>query len=110
MRETLEAVFRTKTRDQWCELLEGSDACFAPVLTIGEAALHPHMAERGTFVDVDGVKRPGPAPRFERCRVEPHQVAPMIGAHTREVLADAGYGPGQIESLLESGTIAAEAS
>src|SRR6185369_169021 len=106
MRETLAAVFRTKTRDQWCELLEGSDACFAPVLSIGEAASHPHMAARGTFVDSAGISRPGPAPRFDRCRVEVGAIAPVIGANTREVLAEAGYGPGQIESLLESGTIA----
>jgi alpha-methylacyl-CoA racemase len=78
------------------------------VLSIGEAASHPHMAARGTFVDSDGICRPGPAPRFERCRVETGQIAPVIGADTREVLAEAGYGPGQIESLIESGTIAAE--
>ncbi len=109
-RETLAAVFRTRTRDQWCELLEGSDACFAPVLSIGEAASHPHMAARGTFVDSAGISRPGPAPRFDRCRVEAGAIAPVIGANTREVLAEAGYGPGQIESLLESGTIAVEAT
>jgi len=106
MREAVAAAFLTKTRDQWCELLEGSDACFAPVLTIGEAASHPHMAARGTFVESDGVVRPGPAPRFERCRVDATAVAPALGAHTREVLAAAGYGPGQIESLLAAGTIA----
>ncbi len=106
MRETLASVFRTRTRDQWCEILEGSDACFAPVLTIGEAASHPHMTARGTFVDAAGITRPGPAPRFDRCRVDAAQVAPTLGAHTREVLEEAGYGPGQIDSLLESGTIA----
>lgn len=110
MREAVAAAFRTKTRDQWCELLEGSDACFAPVLTIGEAASHPHMAARGTFVESDGVVRPGPAPRFERCRVDATAVAPALGAHTREVLAAAGYGPGQIESLLAAGTIAEAAA
>jgi len=107
MRETLASVFRTRTRDQWCRILEGSDACFAPVLSLAEAAAHPHMAARGTFVDVDGVLRPGPAPRFDRCRLDSFATAPTLGAHTREVLAEAGYGPGQIESLLESGTIAA---
>ncbi len=106
MRDKLAAVFRTKTRDQWCELLEGTDACFAPVLAIGEAAAHPHLKARGTFVDAGGLVRPGPAPRFERCVVDPHAEAPALGAHTREVLAQAGYGPGQIDSLLESGTIA----
>ena len=109
-RETLARIFRTKTRDEWCGVLEGSDACFAPVLTIGEAASHPQMAERGTFVDAGGIRRPASAPRFERCRVSTGDIAPVVGAHTREVLAEAGYGPGQIESLLESGTIAAEAA
>src|SRR5688572_31827415 len=104
MRETLAAAFRRKTRDEWCALLEGSDACFAPVLTIGEAASHPHMTSRGTFVEVDGVTRPGIAPRFERVRTDAGAKAPVLGAHTREVLAEAGYGPGQIESLLGSGT------
>ena len=65
-RATLSRVFRTRTRAQWCELLEGSDACFAPVLSMAEAAQHPHLAARGTFVEVDGVVQPAPAPRFSR--------------------------------------------
>ncbi|MFN2375431.1 MAG: CaiB/BaiF CoA transferase family protein [Candidatus Binatia bacterium] len=110
MREAVAAVFRTKTRDQWCALLEGSDACFAPVLSIGEAATHPHLASRGTFVQAGGVTRPGPAPRFERIQVEGADTAPVLGAHTREVLAEAGYAPEQIESLLSSGAIGEAAS
>jgi alpha-methylacyl-CoA racemase len=110
MRERLAGVFRTKTRDEWCAVLEGSDACFAPVLTIGEAASHSHMRERGTFVEVDGIVRPGIAPRFERCRTDDRAVAPFLGAHTREVLAQAGFAPGQIESLLSSGAIAEAAA
>jgi alpha-methylacyl-CoA racemase len=58
--------FRTRTRDEWCALLEGSDACFAPVLTADEAPRHPHLAARGTFVEVEGVMQPAPAPRFSR--------------------------------------------
>jgi alpha-methylacyl-CoA racemase len=106
MRETLAAVFLTKTRDEWCTLLEGSDACFAPVLTIGEASSHPQMKARGTFVDAAGLVRPGPAPRFERCRVDATATAPALGEHSRRVLEEAGYSPGQIESLLATGTIA----
>lgn len=61
-----EALFLTKTRDEWSRLLEGTDACFAPVLTLSEAPAHPHLAARGTFVEVDGVMQPAPAPRFSR--------------------------------------------
>jgi len=62
----MEAVFKSKTRDEWCAVLEGSDACFAPVLTMSEAPSHPHLAGRKTFVDLDGVMQPAPAPRFLR--------------------------------------------
>ncbi len=65
-RERLAAVFRTRTRAAWCALLEGTDVCFAPVLSLPEAAEHPHNLARGTFVEVDGVKQSGPAPRFSR--------------------------------------------
>ena len=106
MRAKLEAVFLTKTREQWCAVFDGSDACFAPVLSIAEAPSHPHLEARGTFVSVDGVVRPAPAPRFERSRVDPSASAPALGSHTREILGEAGYGPGQIESLVEHGVIA----
>lgn len=62
----LAAKFRCRTRDEWCQLFNGSDACFAPVLTMAEAPEHPHLAARGTFIDIDGVKQPAPAPRFSR--------------------------------------------
>ncbi|ODV40555.1 carnitine dehydratase [Cupriavidus sp. UYMMa02A] len=62
----LAEVFRTRTRDQWCALLEGTDACFAPVLDYEEAPRHPHLQARGTFVEVDGIMHPAPAPRFSR--------------------------------------------
>ena len=62
----MEKVFRLKTRDEWCAILEGSDACFAPVLTMSEAPAHPHIAARETFAEIDGVLQPAPAPRFSR--------------------------------------------
>jgi len=65
-RDRLAAVFRTKTRAEWCALLEGTDVCFAPVLSLPEAVAHPHNVARGTFIDVDGVPQSGPAPRFSR--------------------------------------------
>jgi alpha-methylacyl-CoA racemase len=66
LRQALAACFRTRTRAQWCEILEGSDACFAPVLTLSEAASHPHLRSREAFVDVEGVPHTAPAPRFSR--------------------------------------------
>jgi alpha-methylacyl-CoA racemase len=66
----LAAVFRTKTRDEWCALLEGTDACFAPVLTTDEAARHPHNRARGTYIELDGIVQPAPGPRFSRSAPE----------------------------------------
>lgn len=66
IRSRLEAAFEARTRDEWCELLEGSDACFAPVLGLSEAAKHSHNAARGNHVEVDGILQPAPAPRFSR--------------------------------------------
>ena len=65
-REVFARVFKTRTRDEWCARLEGSDACFAPVLTVAEAPQHAHLRERGTFVEIDGIEQPAPAPRFSR--------------------------------------------
>ena len=65
LRHELAAIFRTEPRDHWCALLEGSDACFAPVLTMAEAPRHPHIAARGTLVEEGGMIQPAPAPRFK---------------------------------------------
>lgn len=65
LKARLEQVFLTKTRDEWCEVLEYSDACFAPVLSLSEAPRHPHNVARGTFIEIDGVVQPAPAPRFQ---------------------------------------------
>jgi alpha-methylacyl-CoA racemase len=75
--EQLAGIFATKTRDEWCALLEGSDACFAPVLTLEESAEHPHLRARGTYVDVDGALQPAPAPRFSRT---PGEIVPGLDA------------------------------
>jgi alpha-methylacyl-CoA racemase len=103
MREAIAGVMRTKTRDEWSALLEGSDACFAPVLAIDEAPRHPHATARRAFVEIDGVAQPAPAPRFDRSVPETPRAAPEIGAHTQEVLAQAGYGADEIAALLASG-------
>jgi alpha-methylacyl-CoA racemase len=86
MKQRLTALFKTKTRDEWCALMEGSDVCFAPVLTISEAYEHPHNVARGSFVEVGGVKQPGPSPRFSRTPGEIERPPPHPGQHTREAL------------------------
>lgn len=102
-RDRLAALFRTRTRAQWCELLEGSDACFAPVLSMTEAPSHPHNRARGTFVEDDGVVQPAPAPRFDRTPAQLPPRAPEQGAHTRELLRRAGFSESQVTGLLREG-------
>ena len=88
------ARLREKTRDEWCRLLEGSDACFAPVLSFDEAAAHPHNRARGLFVDVDGQRQPAPAPRLSRTPARDPQAGIVIGQHTDELLAELGLDRG----------------
>jgi alpha-methylacyl-CoA racemase len=103
MRAAMDNILRAKTRDEWCALLEGSDACFAPVLTIEEAPGHAHARARAAFVDVAGVVQPGPAPRFDRSGSRAPLPAPAIGAHTDEVLVEAGFRADEIAALLADG-------
>ena len=110
MREAIAALMRSKTRDEWTALLEGSDACFAPVLTLAEAPAHAHARAREAFVDVAGVRQPAPAPRFSRSAPTAPTAAPVPGAHTREVLAEAGYTALEIGTLLADGAARAAQS
>ena len=103
--ERLKAVFKTKTRDQWCTIMEGSEVCFAPVLTLIEAPQHPHNRHRGTFVEVDGVVQPAPAPRFSRTPSKIQCPPASPGEHTEEALRDWGFKPSELEGLRSSGAI-----
>src|SRR5690606_29827519 len=91
LKARLAEVFRTKTRDEWCEIMEGTDVCFAPVLSISEAPTHPHNVERGTFVEVAGITQPAPAPRFSRTAPEIQRPPAHAGQHTDDILAAVGY-------------------
>jgi alpha-methylacyl-CoA racemase len=98
-------LFATKTRDEWCALMEGSDVCFAPVLDLDEAPRHPHNAARGTFVDYDGVVQPAPAPRFSATPGAIQRPPADRGEHTDEALADWGFGPADLDALRVAGAI-----
>jgi alpha-methylacyl-CoA racemase len=101
----LEQLFRTKTRAQWCAVMEHTDVCFAPVLTLSEAVAHPHNQARQTFIELDGIPQPAPAPRFSRTTVEVQLPPAHPGQHTREVLADWGVGEAEIDKLFETGAV-----
>ncbi len=104
-KERLRTIFRSKTRQQWCDELEGTDVCFAPVLTMEEAKSHPHIAARGTLIEVEGVVQPGPAPRFSRTPGKVHRPVPGPGQHSSEVLAEWGWDRSEIDELLAAGAI-----
>ena len=106
LKAKIAAVFASKTRAEWCELMEGSDVCFAPVLSIADAPHHPHNVHRNTFQEIDGIWQASPAPRFSRTAgsIDHGPVAP--GTDTDSVLADAGFSSERIAELRSSGTVA----
>jgi alpha-methylacyl-CoA racemase len=107
LKERLAEIFAGRTRDEWCEVMEGTDICFAPVLSMDEATRHPHNVERATFVEVAGVTQPAPAPRFGRTPGEIQRPPAHTGQHTDEILADwLGMDEQQISELRGSGTVA----
>ena len=103
--EKLTRVFILKTRDEWCEIMEMTDVCFAPVLSLAEAPLHPHNVARETFVNVDGVVQPAPSPRFLGTPSVKPQIAPQAGADTDNALTALGYDAASIAALRNAGTI-----
>ncbi|ACL02614.1 Acyl-CoA transferase [Desulfatibacillum aliphaticivorans] len=102
----LAEVIKQKTRDEWCEIMEGSDVCFAPVLNLSEAPEHPHNKLRKTFVELDGVLQPAPSPRFSRTEAELTNSAPKVGQDTDAVLTDCGFSAEEIAKLRENGDVA----
>ena len=105
-RQRLAEVFATRTRDEWSAAFEGSDACVMAVLDFDEAPRHPHNEARESFIDVDGVTQPAPAPRFSRTPSAVHRPPSQPGADTDEALADWGFEQAEIADLRKAGAIA----
>jgi alpha-methylacyl-CoA racemase len=101
----LARVFRTKTRDEWCEIMEGTDVCFAPVLELDEVAAHPHNAARGNVIEVGGVMQNAPAPRFSRTATDAPSAPAPAGRDTVAVLEECGFDATEIDALREAGVL-----
>jgi alpha-methylacyl-CoA racemase len=106
MKQRFASILRTKTRDQWCRIMEGSEVCFAPVLSMAEAPAHPHNRHRGTFVEENGVIQPAPAPRFSRTPGAIQRPPSPSGADTISALRDWGFSADEVQSLIASGAAA----
>jgi alpha-methylacyl-CoA racemase len=105
MKQKVAACFKTKTRDEWCKIMEGSDVCFAPVLSMTEAPKHPHNRHRGTFIEDGGVIQPGPAPRFSRTPSKIQRPPAHPGEHTEEALRDWGFSASDLDGLRKAAAI-----
>ena len=105
MKERLIEVFKTKSQAQWCDLMEGTDLCFAPVLNYREAPAHPHNAARNTYIDIDGLTQPAPAPRFARSDCATPSSPSSEGSDTHEVLAQWGFSEQEIAALEVDGAL-----
>lgn len=106
MKTKMNALFKTKTRSEWCALLEGSDACFAPVLSPLEAPNHPHNQARGAFVELDGIVQPAPTPRFSRTKPEVGRRPPLPGEGGDAALASWGISEREIAQLKDASNAA----
>ncbi|MBW2369644.1 MAG: CoA transferase, partial [Deltaproteobacteria bacterium] len=99
LKDKLAEIFKKKTRDQWCQMMEGTDVCFAPVLSMEEAKNHPHNQARNTFIDINGITQPAPGPRFSRTQPAVPAPPPKIGEHNEAALADWGIATNVIRKL-----------
>ncbi len=103
LKDRLTALFKTRTRDDWCADMEMTDVCFAPVLSMAEAPHHPHNAARGTFVEADGVMQPAPAPRYSATVSDAPRMTKAL--ETDAILAELGYDGDRVEALKAAGTV-----
>ena len=105
-KKALKEIFLKKTQQEWCDLMEGTDICFAPVLNMAEAPEHPHNKARDAFIELEGIVQPAPAPRFSRTAPEVYPPPAYVGEHTEEVLKSIGMQDSDIEDLKASGEVA----
>jgi alpha-methylacyl-CoA racemase len=106
MKERMRDIFKSKTREEWCDLMEGTDVCFAPVLSLAEAPKHPHNVHRKTFLELEGIVQPAPAPRFSRTPGEVQRPPAHAGQHTDEILGDwLGADSDKIAKLRADGAV-----
>jgi alpha-methylacyl-CoA racemase len=105
MKDQFAALFKSKTRDEWQSILEGTDACAVPVLSMTEAPSHPHNVARETFIERDGVVQPAPAPRFSRTAAAISSPPPAPGEHTDDALTDWGFTADEVAKLREAGAV-----
>jgi alpha-methylacyl-CoA racemase len=105
MKARFAAIFKTKTRDEWCAIMDEADTCVAPVLSIDEAPNHPHARARAAFIELDGAIQPAPAPRFSRTPSGKPAIAVKPGAHSNELLTEAKFAAEEIAALRAAGVI-----
>lgn len=105
-KKAVKEIILTKTREEWCQIMEGTDVCFAPVLNMEEAPNHPHNKARKTFIELEGATQPAPAPRFSRTNPEVQSSPSLVGEHTDEILQSLNLGADEIEKLKTSGSVA----
>jgi alpha-methylacyl-CoA racemase len=105
LKARLAEVIRSRTRDEWAAVFEGTDACVAPVLSMSEAPQHPHNRARGSFVEIGGVSQAAPAPRFSRTEPGLPNAPRPAGSDTADVLREAGYADAEIEALRKGGVL-----
>ena len=106
LKERIAALFKTRTRDEWCEIMDATDVCFAPVLTLAEAPEHPHNQHREVFTELSGVIQPNPSPRFSRTEATIQGPPAHPGQDTDEVLRSVGYDADDVVKLRDTGAVA----
>ena len=105
LKEKLAAIFKSQPRDHWCSLMEATDICFAPILSLEEAPEHPHNKARGTFIEVAGATQPAPAPRYSVTKTDAPRPAPTVGADSDSLLDELGYDAEKIAALRKAGAV-----